>query len=769
MQLSSPPIRLAARAIALCLAIACAAPAAAAAAIVPAKEAGPLSPPLLELSRPAVAGQAAGAQADLLGVPRTGPGSLISEGGRVLVNVRLDASAPPPPEALSGAGAEIVSSSPETGTATLAIPPLRLRDLAAVPGVLSVWQVREPIVRAVGGPCEGGAAISEGLGQLRVDEAREAFALRGKGITIGVLSDSYDTARTGTKPPPTTAQGDVASGDLPGPAGSCSNQQLPVDVLDEGGSGESDEGRAMLQILHDLAPHASLAFATAFESEESFARNIERLAQPVAADGGGAEVIVDDVSWFEEPFFQDGPIAVAINRVTAAGVNYFSAAGNDNLLDAAGNEIASWEAPKYRDSGSCPGDISTLPGVDGTSCMDFNPGAGTDTTFGIVVEAGETLTLDLQWAEPWNGVGTDLDAFLLSGDGTVLASSIEDNASPTGTQRPVEIVQYENTLDSPKVVRLAIDRYSGGTPRLKFIFLQSGVSAIEYPESSGGDVVGPAIYGHSGAASAIVAAAVPYNRNTIEPYSSRGPATHYFGPVEGPLPAPTLSSPEVLAKPDLAATDCAANTFFGFLSGGSWRFCGTSAAAPHAAAVAALVRQAKPSFDQQQVRETLTKTAVPVGAFGPEAAGAGMVDAFAAIASLPAPIEGGDGPSEPVAPLEPPAGPPFPVVMPPAETSPPVTPPRPTPSLPSTSILRSPAKVVRTRARAVRLVFRFGTNQTGAGFLCKVDRAPYRPCSPRFARRYVLGRHLLKVKARGSSGLVDPTPAGFRFRVVAAG
>ncbi|HEX6601399.1 MAG TPA: S8 family serine peptidase, partial [Solirubrobacterales bacterium] len=517
------------------------------------------------------------------------------------------------------------------------------------------------------------------------------------------------------------------------------------------------------------------AFATAFESEESFAQNIERLADPVSESGAEADVIVDDVAWFEEPFFQDGPVAVAIDKVTAAGVSYFSATGNDNLFDAEDNEIASWEAPEFRDSGSCPAAIAALPAeFNGTHCMDFDPGAESDTTFGITVEAGETLTLDLQWAEAWNGVATDLDAFLLNGAGTIVAVSGEDNASLTGTQRPVEILQWENKSASARTVRLAVNRFSGLNPRLKFILLQNGggVSAIEYPESSEGDVVGPAVYGHAGAASAISVAAVPFNdSNAIEPYSSRGPVTHYFGPVEGPLPAPPLLPPETVAKPDLAATDCGATTFFSFFAAGAWRFCGTSAAAPHAAAVAALVRQAKPGLDQGEVREALTETTAPVGAFPAEAAGAGLVDAFEAIGSLPAPLEGGDGPSEQVPPLEEP-----PVEQPPPSPDPtPVTPPveqppRPAPSVaPSTSILKRPPKLVRTRARAVRLVFRFGSNQSVAGFLCKVDRAPYRPCPRRFARSYEPGRHVLKVRARGTNGLLDPTPARFRFRVALAG
>jgi len=702
------------------------------------------------------------------GLPSSGPGSLVREGDRVLMTARFERGALAAFPRLREAGARIVSASRETQTVTLSAEPGLLSGIASVPGLKSAWPVREPIVFGPTGTCEGGAAVSEGLGQLRVDDARAAFELRGSGLTVGVLSDSYDTAKLGPEAPATDALDDVVSGDLPGPAGSCAGQQLPVDVLDEGPDGEGDEGRAMLQIVHDLAPHAGLAFATAFESEESFAQNIQRLARPVSEGGAGAEVIVDDVAWFEEPFFQDGPVAVAINRVTADGVTYLSAAGNDNLFDSGGREIASWEAPSFRDSLGCPVAIAKLKGLGGSHCMDFDPGPGGDDTFAITVEPKQVLTLDLQWAEPWNGVATDLDAFLLSGTGQVLASAPTDNSSPAGTQRPVEILQWENELSTAKTVELAINRFSGLAPRLKFILLQNGggVSATEYPQSSGGDVVGPTVFGHAGAEAAIAVGAVPFgNSAKVEPYSSRGPVTHLFRPVEGPVPALPLGLPKVIPKPDLAATDCGATTFFAFLSGATWRFCGTSAAAPHAAAVAALVRQAKPTLSEPQVRDALAKTAVPVGSFPEKARGAGLLDTFAAIDGLPGPIEGGDGPSEAAPPLENPAA----ATTAPAPVSAPGSPrplPTPAPSTPSTLILRHPPKLLRTDGRPVRAAFRFGSDQEAATFLCKVDRGRFRACPARFSRRFAPGRHLVAVKARGAGGLFDPTPAVFRFRVV---
>jgi hypothetical protein len=743
--------------LALLFAVACAAlPAAATAAP------GPLSPPLEELAEPDVAAEPLAAQADRLGLPLEGPGSLVRDGGRVLVTARVPDGVALALAGLRQTGARIVSASAETQTATLAVAPSRLPEVAAVPGVSAVWQVRAPVTFTPSGQCEGGAAISEGLAQLQVDHARSAFELRGKGQTVGVLSDSYDSAEADS----TEASGDVLSGDLPGPAGTCSGQQLPVDVLAEGPADGGDEGRAMLQIVHDLAPHANLAFATAFESEESFAHNIEALARPASEGGAGAGVIVDDVAWFEEPFFQDGPIAVAVDNVVDAGVTYLSAAGNNNLFDSSGNRIASWEASAFRNSGGCPAAVTS-----GSQCMDFDPGLGSDDTFGITVEPHKTLILDLQWAETWNGVGTNLDAYLLSSSGgKILAKSTEANIS--GTQRPVEIVAWENGSASSQTVQLAINRRFGVSPRLKFILLQNGggVSAIEYPKSSGGDVVGPAVFGHAGAESAIAVAAVPYSdSNRIERYSSRGPVTHLFGPVEGPGPALPLGVPDVIAKPDLAATDCGVTTFFAFPSEGKWRFCGTSAAAPHAAAVAALIRQAKPTLPAQQVRDTLEETAAPVGGFPADAAGAGRVDAFAAIASLPGPIEGGDGPSEPAPALVTLSGAAT-TQAPPAQPAPPTEPaPAPRPSPPSTTLLWHPKAVVHARARSVRLVFRFGSDPAGAAFICKVDRRPYRSCASRFVRRYRLGRHALEVKAQGPTGVTDPTPAVFRFRVGSAG
>ncbi len=542
----------------------------------------------------------------------------------------------------------------------------------------------------------------------------------------------------------------------------------------------------MLQIVHDVAPRARLAFTSAFNGEEAFAEGIEQLAAPVGSGGGGAKVIVDDVGYFEEPFFQQGPVAAAVDKVSAAGVTYLSAAGNDNLLDGEGNDIASWEAPAYRDSGSCPREIRELPSARGKACLDFDPGGPVDRTFGIRVEPEETLTIDLQWAEPWYGVEDDLDAYLLDAEGRLLTTAAEDNLK---SQRPVEILQWENKGSEEATVQLAVNRYDGAaSPRLKFILLEDGrgVSGTEYPTSGGGDVVGPTIYGHAASPAAVAVAAIPY-KSTTEPetYSSRGPVTNYFGPVAGTTPAAALPTAEVVAKPNVTATDCGRTTFFARQpesEPGIWRFCGTSAAAPHAAGVAALALalEAKPS--NEEIAAALIGTAKPIGSFGGCAVGSGLLEALGALDL----IEEGGTPATPEAcsppdasgPVvratgdwgreDPPVKPPEPT--PPAEPTPtpPVVPTQPPVAAPRASFAKSPAKLVKTRGRAAKVTLRFSADQPGASFACKFDAAAFKPCAAKLTRSFGLGAHTVKVRATTAAGGTGKV-ASFKFRVKRVG
>lgn len=769
---------------------------------------GDLSARLAVLATPAVRSAPPAQQAKVLSLAAEGPGSLLRDGNRVLVEVRFDQGAAAGVDDLRAAGAKIVNVSSSLQTVTVAAKPDELSKLSGVPQVAAATEVLTPFTSA--STCPSGTVVSEGEKQLHAGEepgeARELFGVDGSGGTVGILSDSFNQATEAAdgsgSPIATRKSKDVANGDLPGFANSCEGEQTPVEILDDSESEGEDEGRAMAQIVHDLAPGADLAFATAFTGEAAFAAHIEELAKPPAEGGVGADVVVDDVAYPGEPFFQEGPIAVAVRHATEAGATYFSSAGNNSALDSEGHEIGSWEATEYRSSGSCPPAIQAFPSIHPNACMDFNPGAATDRTLGIEVAPGGTLTVDLQWNEPWEGVATDLDAFLLDANGNLIANSAERNVS--GDQTPLEFFQWDNpSATSPRTVQLVVNRFSGSSPRLKVAFLENGsedVEAIEYPRSSGAvkggpatDVVGPTVFGHNGAAAAMTVGAVPFSSTTLaEEYSSRGPVTHYFGPVEGATPAPKLEPPEALSKPEIAATDCGKTSFFSFrpkIEPTVWRFCGTSAAAPHAAAVAALMGEAKEKATPTEpatpteIREALLSSAAEVSGAEECEVGTGLVEAVAAIEDLltpPSPVEPEcKAPLAEVLPGEAQAagswGVESPPVPPPAggTTQPPQPPNPPEPETdttpPTTFFHLRPKRVIRTHARTATATFELGSSETGASFFCQVDANATKRCPALFTRRYRVGPHVVFVWARDPAGNTDQSAAVFRFRVKRAG
>ena len=767
---------------------------------------GNLSPRLAQLTEPALRSASLAQAGKRLSLAARGPGSLLRKGNRVVVEVRFGSGARAAADALRAAGAQILVVSPRYQTVTVAAKPADLRAIGALDRVAAVTEVLSPTIR--GADC-GGSVTSEGDQQLNAALARKSFGVDGSGVTVGILSDSFNRNPLAV----THAPGDVLSGDLPGPGSPCGSQS-PVNVFIDNDPAGQDEGRAMIQIVHDLAPGASVAFAPAAPGILGFAANIRGLAN------AGATVIADDVGYPEEPFFQDGPVAQAVNEVTAKGVSYLSAAGNDNVI-AQGHNIASWEAPAYRDLGPCRFSVITLSeeveeeeedegltpvGLHPDHCMDFDPSAGVDDTLGFVVEGGGgTIQVDLQWAEPWFGVQTDLDAFLLDNEGGLVrvggdpVFSAEDNIN----QKPFEFLSWENTEAADLEVQLQINRFAGPAPGPRFKVEAQGANGLiesEYEVSNGGDVVGPLVYGQPGAASAIAVGAVPYNDSAKpEEFSSPGPVTHYFGPVVGTTPAAAIV-PQQIPKPDIAATDGGATTFFSQQEPDkTWRFFGTSAATPHATAVMALMRQANPSASADQLRAALTRTARPVGGF--PGVGAGLVDAFAAVKSVALPpqvtitkapaafsrerrptfqflanrqvnfrCQLQQGAAQPCA---------SPLTVPAAlhdgaysfavsgvdaagrEGSSSVKFTIDT-KAPRTSIVKHPRSFILThRAR-----FRFRSNERGVKFECKVDRGRFRQCPSNLSRSFRSGRHVIKVRARDAAGNVDRTPAVFHFSVV---
>jgi len=458
-----------------------------------------------------------------------------------------------------------------------------------------------------------GSVESEADSAHAADTARLNTGTSGNGQKVCVLSDSYNTASVAT-----SASEDVQSGDLPG-NGNPAGRTTPVDVLEDyDGTDPSptDEGRAMLQLIHDIAPGATLGFHTAFGGLGVFTTGIEDLAD------AGCTVIVDDVRYNVEPFYQDGPVSNAVDDVVNNDeVSYFSSAGNSGRN--------SYEAP-FRDSGD--------PGVISSSSVahDFDSSTlSTDTRQKITIEADGTFQIfSFQWTDPSalvegsSGPDTDIDIALVTENDSIVAQSSDDNIS---IGFPVESFEYTNDGSSAETRFLVIEKAAGPAPdQIKSVYSGSDFTIEEY------DTAGPTIYGHPMAEGAMTVAAAPFYYTEVycsafpencfdqrpppylEPFSSLGGIPILFDQNGTRIDSVDRK------KPDVTAADGIDNTFFrsgtdipsdvlnGVDPDPHPNFFGTSAAAPNVAAIAALIQQARPGYGPGEVYSRLETTAADV-------------------------------------------------------------------------------------------------------------------------------------------------------------
>jgi hypothetical protein len=459
-----------------------------------------------------------------------------------------------------------------------------------------------------------GLATSQGGQAMRSDVARHTFGVDGIGVSVGALSDSFDCLGG--------AAADVANDDL-----------SPVTVIQElpNCTGATDEGRAMLQLVHDVAPGASLAFATAFTGQAGFASNI------LALQAAGARVIVDDVIFFAEPMFQDGIIAQAVDTVKGTGVPYFSAAFN--------NARHSYESrfrpgPFFADGAfpSAPG----APHFFGGAAHNFDPGPGEDLFQRITVPQGSRIPISLQWDSPFASVcpgcpgsPNDLDIYLFNDPPTtVLAGSTVNNIGRDAVEIVILTIPPGSAVTAFNIM---ITKFDGLNPQLlKYVVIDNGagVTINEF------DTQSSTLYGHANADGAEAVGAAFY-RNTpefgvsparLEPFSSAGSTPIIFDTAGN-----RLAIPLIRRKPEIVAPDGTNTTFFGrdVEADGFPNFFGTSAAAPHAAAVAALMLQAVPTTAPERVYEILETTAIDMGPPGFDFdSGFGLIQADQALATV---------------------------------------------------------------------------------------------------------------------------------------
>ena len=425
-----------------------------------------------------------------------------------------------------------------------------------------------------------GLIQTQGDSAIRTNFVRNGYKVAGNNVKVGVLSDSYNTI----------PNNDVNNGDLPGLNGDA------VQVLLEYPYGQrSDEGRAMLQIIHDVAPKAKLAFRTGFITAGDMAKGIRELAD------SNCNVIVDDVTFITEPFFKPGVIARAIQSVSQRGVHYVTAAGNFG--------VKSYE-------GIFNPSASALPqGIFGKA---HNFGGGdilqSDSVKGTAVQPG-IYTLVLQWENDIYSLGnnpgalTDLDAYAFDNLGNIIGfNRINIEGDPTEV---LTFVVTRNTVIDIMIVNASTTI----TPlRFKYVVFRGEFKINEHNQGFA------TIVGQGNAPEAITVGAALYLNTPA--YGVNNITRSSFSSVGG-----TTYNGQVSQKPDLVGPSGVNTsvTFGGpnsdFDGDGKPNFFGTSAAAPHVAGSIALLMEARKKFYNDTLSPARMKTLLRNSAIDMEAPG----------------------------------------------------------------------------------------------------------------------------------------------------
>ncbi len=532
--------------------------------------------------------------------------------------------------------------------------PVNQLGAAAARGEVLALRAAMPHKRAAQGPVATQGDYAQGSSVVRTDFP----ALTGSGVTVGVLSDSFNCyaqyAAPGSGVPVSGDEGyayngftadyasDVATGALPagvnvlGEAG-CSNYLFPDSAGQPTGLPLSDEGRAMLQIVHSVAPGASLAFYTGDNSEADFANGIQALAN------AGARVIADDLGYYDEPFFQDGLIAQAIDTVESQGVAYFSAAGNDQ------------ETPSYMNTTPSFATLSNSAPNAGEYLLNFDAtGATTVTSLPVTIPAlppGDFVAVVVEWDQPYvtgspdsGGAVSQIDLCLTGATGSDVLLNYDNTVTSCSGPNSVGSDPYQvMIIANPAVgsnhtpsetINIQIGLVNGTIPPGRII--------VDVEDDGQGSTInrfspdGPTIQGHPGAAGAAAVGAAFYfdtprcgtSPATLEAYSSAGGAPILFSTTGA-----RLATQIVRQKPDFVGPDGVNNSFLGFTLASAGppypsnglltttiaecqnnpnypNFFGTSAATPHAAAAAALMLQANSAVTPAAIYSALRSTAL---------------------------------------------------------------------------------------------------------------------------------------------------------------
>jgi hypothetical protein len=439
------------------------------------------------------------------------------------------------------------------------VPFDRVEEVAKLPSLLSM-NAYSIVIHDVG------SVTSKGDTVLNSYLARSLFYVNGTGSKIGIISDGVDHWA-----------------DLAPP----NDTELPI--LEVYGAGSGDEGTAMSEIVHDIAPGAAIAFSGA-------GANVTEAKNAMAVlEGAGCNVIVDDIFLpYDEAAFEDNLLALKLDTIVHDGIIYISSCGN---------------------SGKTVYDNIYNP--DGYGYHQFIYGDDQDS---LHVSDGRRVLAVLQWSEKWG----------LSNENYALGAYYDNYVSVPGTNNcqgcgdtiPREFIDWTNSTGMEKVLHFQIAKLSGSGDdrelKLWISTVDDTSKTLQWRSDNG-------IYGHKAADSCISVAAINANNSnfprTVAGYSSRGNSFIYSYDGNGDPIASTIRY-----TPTVSGVD-GIQTKSGQLGNIPNPYYGTSAAAAHIAGVAALMRSVNARLTPSQIRNIMNNSAVTVSGWG----GSGLVDAYQAV------------------------------------------------------------------------------------------------------------------------------------------
>lgn len=421
----------------------------------------------------------------------------------------------------------------------------------------NVFYIRQPVPMVLMEDLKAGTYNTEGLAALN-GAAWHASGFNGTGVKIGIIDGGFLGYPT------------LLGTDLPA---SVTVKNFVDGQTDAQVNGSSTHGTACAEIIHDIAPGASLYLAkisTNLDLQEAVTWMINT---------NQVDIISTSLGWYNvTPGDGTGEFASLVQTARNAGILWVTAAGNDRE--------AHWGGPYYDPEGDGTHNFTVSQDVN-----YFGPGNGD----GYLIPSGYLFTVAARW-DDWVNVNQDYDLYLLRWNGSdweVVGYSWNEQAGVPG-QEPTEYAQVV-TSGANAVYGIGIDCYSCSR-NVNFEVFAPKLARLDQVVNA------RSLANLADVPLAFTVAALDVNSPyPQEPYSSEGPTNGPGGTAVGGI-----------VKPDISGFANVSTVSYGIVS----KFNGTSAATPHVAGAAALVLSAYPAYTPDQLQAYLQGRSVDMGIVG---------------------------------------------------------------------------------------------------------------------------------------------------------